>query len=259
VTLTGALRLDDYSDASTYLSPRVAAVWRIDDENILKAQYARAFRPPSFYELEYPGATQHVIDAGEVDTYEVGYILRKPRWKARLILFQSDLSDPIIFDDPADGFVNSADVRLRGFEIEYEHRLTGGFRIDANLSYVNSISRDGDRALPGGTDLLGNFALLWRPAEPWTAALQLCYVDERKRRAGDHRPPVDAYTTADLTLSYGSAYRAGPYAHVGVKNVTDADVRYPDQAASFGGVDLPYLDDYPRPGRRWWLSVGYAF
>ena len=259
VTLTGAVRLDDYSDAGTYLSPRVAAVWRIDDGNILKAQYARAFRPPSFYELEYPGATQVTIDAGEVATYEVGYILRKPRWKARLILFQSHLTGPIVFDDSADGFVNSADARLRGVELEYEHRLAGGFRVDANLSYVNSISRDGDRALPGGADLLGNLALLWRPVEPWTAALQLCYVDERERRAGDPRRPVDAYTTADVTLSYGSASRAGLYAHLGVKNVVDAEVRYPDQAASFGGVELPYLDDYPRPGRRWWLSVGYAF
>ncbi|MCF7978128.1 MAG: TonB-dependent receptor, partial [Chromatiaceae bacterium] len=79
------------------------------------------------------------------------------------------------------------------------------------------------------------------------------------RRVGDERAPLDAYTTADLTLGYSSASVSGLYAHLGVKNLTDADVRYPEQYASFAGVPLTYVDDYPRPGRRWWLSVGYAF
>ncbi|MBK1706198.1 TonB-dependent receptor [Halochromatium glycolicum] len=257
VTLTGALRLDDYSDASTYLSPRLAAVWRMNSGHILKLQYARAFRPPTFYELEYP--SEGSIDAAEIATYELGYIIRRPFWRARLILFQSDLTEPIVFSDEANGYINNADARLRGVELEYEYRFAADLRVDANLSYVDSVNRGTDRRLPGGTDLLGNLALLWRPVEPWTAALQLRYVGERERRVGDPRAPVDAYTTADLTLSYGSASRRGLYTHLGVKNLGDADVRYPDQAASLGGVELPYLDDYPRPGRRWWLSVGYAF
>lgn len=258
VTLTGALRLDDYSDLSSYLSPRLAAVWRIDNENILKLQYARAFRPPTFYELEYP-ANGEQLDAGEITTYELGYILRKPTWKGRLILFRSDLTNPIIFGDSESGYINSADARLRGIELEYEHRFGDDLRIDANLSYVDSLDRGNGRALPGGTDLLGNLALLWRPVEPWTAALQVQYVGERERRFDDNRSPVEAYATADLTLSYSSASAPGLYAHLGVKNLTDTDVRYPDQLTSLGGVSLPYLDDYPRPGRRWWLSVGYAF
>ncbi|NEX16122.1 MAG: TonB-dependent receptor [Halochromatium sp.] len=258
VTLTGALRLDDYSDIGSYVSPRLAAVWRIDSENILKLQYAQAFRPPTFYELEYP-ADGKMLNTAEIATYELGYILRKPSWKGRLILFHSDLSDPIIFGDSENGYINSADARLRGVELEYEQRLNAYLRVDANLSYVDSLDRGSGQALPGGTDLLGNLALLWRPREPWTAALQLSYVGARERRVGDERSALDAYTTADLTLSYGSASGAGFYAHLGVKNLTDADVRYPDQLAALGGVALPYLDDYPRPGRRWWLSVGYAF
>ena len=57
---------------------------------------------------------------------------------------------------------------------------------------------------------------------------------------------------------YGSA-SDGVYAHLGVKNLTNADICYPEQEASFAGMPLSYLEDYPRPGRRWWLSVGYAF
>ncbi|MFB1489599.1 MULTISPECIES: TonB-dependent receptor plug domain-containing protein [unclassified Thiocapsa] len=255
-TVTAALRLDDYSDLGAFLTPRLAAVWRIDEANILKLQYAQAFRPPTFYEREYPG--RESIDAGHIATYELGYILKQPRWEGRLILFQSDLVDPIVFGDDDDGFINSADVRLRGVELEYEVRLGARVKIDANFSYVDTVSRDADRPLPGGTDLLANLAVLWRPVDAWTAALQLRYVGDRSRPESDPRDSVSGYAMADLTLSY---QRTGPgvFAHLGVKNLTDEDVRYPDLPTGFGGVDLPYPDGYPRPGRRWWLSVGYRF
>jgi iron complex outermembrane receptor protein len=256
VTVTAALRLDDYSDLGAFLTPRLAAVWRIDEANILKLQYARAFRPPTFYEREYPG--RESIGAGEIATYEMGYILKQPRWEGRLILFQSDLADPIVFGDDDDGFINSADARLRGVELEYEVRLGPRVKVDANLSYVDTVSRGTDRPLPGGTDTLANLAVLWRPLDPWTAALQLRYVGDRSRPESDPRDSVSGYAMADLTLSY---QRRGPgfFAHLGVKNLTDEDVRYPDLPTSFGGVDLPYPDGYLRPGRRWWLSVGYRF
>ncbi|NCA69313.1 MAG: TonB-dependent receptor [Sphingobacteriia bacterium] len=256
VTLTGALRYDDYSDVGSHVSPRLAAVWRIDDENILKLQYARAFRPPTFYELQYPG--KGPVDAAEIDTYELGYILKKPRWETRLILFQSNLTDPIIFANRDSGYVNSDDARLRGVELEYTQRLLGTLKLDANLSFVDSLDRSTDRPLAGGTDLLANLALLWRPLEAWTAALQLRHVGARERRPLDARPALDGYTTADLTLSYARSAR-GLFARFGVKNLTDADVRYPDQEATRGGIPWPYPDDYPRPGRRWWMSIGYAF
>ncbi|WP_276570554.1 TonB-dependent receptor plug domain-containing protein [Halochromatium salexigens] len=259
LNLTAALRFDEYSDVGMHLSPRLAAVWPINDEHILKLQYARAFRPPTFYELTYPGEGTDEVRAGEIATYEFGYILKKPRWEGRLILFQSDLSDSIVFGYDEEGYINSADVRLRGIEVEYTQRLLPALKLDANLSYVESVDLGLDQQpLPGGTDLLGNLALLWQPIHAWTAALQLRYVGERARRPSDTRSPVDAYTLADLTLSYATSDR-GLFAHIGVKNLTDADVRFPEQPSGLGGVDLVYRKDYPRPGRRWWLSIGYAF
>lgn len=207
--------------------------------------------PPTFYEQAYPGRDS--IGAGEIATYELGYILKQPRWEGRLILFQSDLTDPIVFGEDDDGFINNADARLRGVELEYRIRLGTRVKIDANLSYVDAVSRGTDASLPGGTDIPGNLALLWRPVESWTAAIQLRYVGDRSRPEFDPRPSLSGYATADLTLSY---QRPGPcfFAHLGVKNLTDEDVRHPDLPTGYGGIDLLYADGYPRPGRRWWLS-----
>ncbi|NKN31871.1 TonB-dependent receptor plug domain-containing protein [Marichromatium bheemlicum] len=257
VMLTATLRYDDYSDVGGLFSPRLAAVWRIDASNILKLQYARAFRPPTFYELDYARSPR--LRAGEIASYEFGYIFKRPSWETRLILFHSDLTRPIQFDDrDLDGFINGPDAVLQGVELEYQHRFGAHFKVDANLSLVNARRRDGDEPLAGGADLLANLALLWRPRERWTAALQLRHVGARHRAEHDPRDAIDASTQIDLTLSYRQVGR-GPFVHLGVKNLADAEVWYPDQLTSYDGIGLVYPDGYPTPGRRWWLSLGYTF
>ncbi|WP_280818793.1 TonB-dependent receptor plug domain-containing protein [Thiorhodococcus minor] len=257
VTLTGTLRYDDYSDAGDMLSPRLAAVWRMDHEHVLKAQYARAFRPPTFYELEY--ALDASLDPSEIATYELGYIFTRPSWALRLTLFQSDLDSPISFDEVSlGGYINAEDARLRGVELEYEHRLGAQLKIEANLSYVDATRRESKTHLSGGADLLGNLALLWQPRERWLGALQLRYVGERYRVDSDERSNLSDYTLIDLTLTYrGRA--SGLYGSAGIKNLFGQEVRYLAQRTEFGGVDLVYPQDYLRPGRRWWLTLGYRF
>ncbi len=257
VTLTATLRYDDYDDLGAFASPRAAAVWRIDEANILKFQFAQAFRPPTFYEQSYPGPGS--IDASEITTYEAGYILKRPAWETRLTVFHSDLTQPIVFDElDAGGFTNGPDARLDGVELEYQHRFGPHLKVDANLSYVDARREATGEALPGGTSWLGNLALLWKATDRWTAALQLRYVGERYREEADAREPLDAYTTADLTLNWRAPGR-GFDVHVGVKNLANSDTRYVNQFQSYGGVELLYPNDYPRPGRQLWLSVGYTF
>jgi len=253
LTLTATLRYDDYSDFGGLLSPRLAAVWRLQSDQVLKLQYARAFRPPTFYELAYsiPGD----MEVAEIATWELGYILTRPSWEGRVILFHSDLIKPVFFDkDKHPAFTNGSDVRLRGLEIEYQHRLSPRLKLDANLSLVNAERRPSGEALPGGADVLGNLGLLWRPVNDWTLALQMRHVGERIRAPDDSRDSVPASTRFDLTLSHKSMGR-GPSLFLGVKNLTDAEVRYPDQLTSYDGVDLLYFDGYPMPGRQWWLSL----
>jgi iron complex outermembrane receptor protein len=257
LTLTATLRYDDYDDVGGYLSPRAAAVWRIDEQNILKLQYAQAFRPPTFYELSYAGAGS--IDVAEIATLELGYILKRPTWTARTILFHSDLKGPILLDElGTGGFTNGPDVELKGVELEYTQRFGRRVKVDANLSYVDATNQATGDAVPGGASLLGNLALMWQPVPNWTTAVQLRYVGERSRESNDVRPSLDPYTLVDLTLNWSSP-GTGPELHLGVKNLGNSDVRYADQFQSFNGMELPYPQSYPRPGRQLWFSVGYRF
>lgn len=258
LTLTATLRYDRYSDAGTLLSPRAAAVWRPSDSQVVKVQYARAFRPPTFYELSSAYARGDTIDPARISTWELGYLFKQPRWEARLILFHSELMQPVLFDGGKQGYANGPDVRLRGLELEYQHRLSAHLKLDANLSLVDAEQQASGEPLAGGAEVLANLALLWRPRENLTLGLQVRHTGERVRYADDPREPIAASTQCDLSLSYRLAAR-GINVSLGVKNLTDADVRYPDQITGYDDVDLLYPDGYPAAGRRWWLSVGMDF
>ena len=256
LTLTGSVRYDEYQDVGGLFSPRLAAVWRLSPARTVKLQYARAFRPPTFYESAYAVPEAKMV-ASAIETFELGYILRQAQWETRWLLFHSTVEQPLGFDWEREGYANREDVRLRGVEVEHRQRLGPQLRLDANLSYVAARDEQGER-LAGGAEWLGNLAVLWRPREPWTAALQLRHVGTRARPPEDPPPPVAAYTTLDFTLTR-RPLGAGFLVRLGIKNLTDADVRDPELPTSFGGIPLSYEDDYPRPGRRFWLSVGYAF
>ncbi|MCU7879500.1 MAG: TonB-dependent receptor [Candidatus Thiodiazotropha sp. (ex Lucinoma aequizonata)] len=257
LTLTGTLRHDDYGDVDNSFSPRLATVWCIEPDRILKFQLARAFRPPTFFELQNPG--QNKVETSAINTVELGYIVKKPNWRGSLILFHSDLEDPIIFDElNFKGYINEQDAKLQGFEFEYLQRIGNHLKIDTNLSYVNARFRSTGNKLPGGAKWLANLELFWKPVVDWTSSIQLHYVGERHRSNFDSRSHLAASTSLDFTVSYLSS-TPGLQLYLGVKNLTNEDIRYPQQLTTdfSGDPFLPYPDDYPRPGRRWWLSLSY--
>ncbi|ODB87251.1 TonB-dependent receptor [Candidatus Thiodiazotropha endoloripes] len=256
-TLTATLRYDDYSDLDNPTSPRLAGVWRVSPDNIIKLQYARSFRPPTFYELQNPGKGKVSLSA--INSTEIAYIIKKNDWRSNFILFQSDLIDPIVFDEiNFGGYINAENARLKGFEFEYQQRFGNNLKLDGNLSFVDAHFKDSGEDLPGGAEWLANLGIIWKPIENWSTSLQISYVGERSRANLDSRSSLSATTQYDLTIGhYGSI--AGLKFLFGIKNLTDETVRYPQQLTTNfeGDAFLPYPDDYHRPGRRWWLSLNY--
>ncbi|MES9863973.1 MAG: TonB-dependent receptor [Candidatus Thiodiazotropha sp. LLP2] len=259
LTLTGTLRYDDYSDLDSPISPRLASVWRLSPDKILKFQFSRSFRPPTFYELQNPG--QGHLELSAINSTEIGYIIKKSSWRGSFILFHSDLRNPILFDElNYAGYINGEDARLQGLEFEYQHRLSNNVKLDGNLSYVDAHFKESGEHLPGGAKWLANLGLIWKPLQDLSTAIQISYVGERHRSNLDSRNNLPATTVIDFTVGHHDLI-PGLQFHAGVKNLADEDVRYPQLLTTdfAGEAFLPYPNDYPRPGRRWWLSLNYDF
>lgn len=248
--LTAGLRYDDYDDIGSRTTPRLAGVWHLTDRHIFKAQYARAFRPPTFYELSTTSTSS------TVETSELGYIYNGINAKARATLFHSDLEDTINFDNVA-GYSNT-DVNVQGLELELEQRLGSRLKWAANLAYVDTEEISSQAQVPFSSNLLVNIGLIAQVNNKMDMALQYRGVKGYNRESGDPRPDMDDQHVFDLTANMVSAGKNKLSYRLGVKNMFDEDVRLPAPVILPGPL-YTYKDDLPRAGRTWWAQISYAY
>ena len=264
LTTTAGLRFDTYSDVGNAISPRVAAVYKLKEHHIIKAQYARAFRPPTFLETSTRNnpvvSGNPNIESEHIATYEVGYIFNDEISRFRATVFNADLHDLIVADPIAKTYVNQGEVHTSGTELEYTRNFGRKIKVDANASYFRPRNVVTNQAIANVATSTANLELLYRFTHTYNISAQLRYVGKRKRESSDPRKDLKAFSTIDLTFTAGDLAKSGLTARAGVTNLLDTKIVYPSPVVTFAGSTLPaYQGDYPRPGREFWLQVDYRF
>ena len=255
ITITAGLRYDNYDDIGNSLTPRLALIWDLNEYHIVKAQYARAFRPPSFLEMNIrnnPSVTGNSsIDPTTIDSYELSYIYHQSGTTSRATLFYSSLEDLIVVESST--YINSGGAVLQGLELELEQKLSSLVKIDLNLSYSDTKDKDTSSQIAGAANWLANGGIFYEPRQDVNFHLQYCFVGQRNRRASDQRDNLAAYQTVDLTANIFNLFGSGITTRAGLANIFAEDVRYASPSAA------AYPEDLPRPGRTWWLQLSYEF
>jgi len=253
-TITLGLRYDHYDDVGNSVTPRLAGVWRLDSNNILKAQYASAFRPPTFLELYSKNNPiingNEDIDAQTSDNYELVYIYRRSNQVYHVTLFRSVLKDVIVLESGV--YSNSGGAHLAGIELEAKYEIFRDLKLDANVSYTETEDRDTGDPVPNVSDWLINIGLLHEPVKDLVFGIQFYCVCDYARASSDSRPALERQQTFDVTASSLNTGQKGLTIRAGVKNLFDKEIKFP----SLPGT---YPDDYPRPGRSWWVELSQDF
>lgn len=250
ISLTLGMRFDHYDDVGSLMTPRIAAVYRLGEHHVVKAQYSEGFRAPTFWELYKTGTADESLDFEVMDTTELSYIYRRPNAVGRVTLYYSDIEDGI-FQESGGGFGNNVDIVSKGAELEWEQKIGEMLRWQANLSYNDTWdgrSAAGGHESPGIAAWLGNLALFVQPAAKLMLAGRLLHVGDRY--AADGR--VAGYDTVDLSVSRRDLWIAGLTLRFGVKNVFDDSIVYLTQRP-----DSLTEDEFR--GRTWWLQLSYDF
>ncbi|MBK5970396.1 hypothetical protein CCR91_16960 [Thiorhodovibrio winogradskyi] len=253
--LTLGARYDHYSDVSGSFSPRFAGVWRINDRHVVKAQFAGAFFPPTLLQRYYvplPPTEQETPDQPQrVHTAEIGYIFRKPNTVARLTLYYSKLFD-IIVTTP-EGIFNRGKERLKGVELEWEQRFWRDFKLNANLSYADTLNEETGGPVPGAAKWLGNLGVFYNPRKDVLLAGRWRYVGDRARDPLDSRTdPLGAYNDLSLTLSWFDVGVNGLTVRAGATNLLNESIRSPAPMDTYE-YDYPLLE-----GRALWIQFAYT-
>lgn len=260
LALTAGVRHDRYSDFGDTTNPRVALVWDAALDLTAKLLYGRAFRAPSFNE-QYginPVANGNPNLRPElINTLEAAF-----SWQARrdlhvnLNVFKYAMKDiiravPNAIAGTGATYNNVGSQDGTGMELELVWDPVRNVRVSGNYAYQRSI--DGATGQDAGYAPRHQVYTRadWRFASGWSLSPQVNWVADRKRTAGDARPPVRDYTSVDLTLRTNRGKDQWDFA-ASVRNLFAADIREPSLAP---GLAIP--GDLPMAPRAIYLQAVY--
>jgi len=254
-TLQVGAKLEDYSDVDPQFSPRIALVYRYDEENVFKAMYSHAYREPSFRE-QYTKSTNVFykpnVNLGVelVDAYELAYI-RKLAGQSdfKVNLFYLENQDQIQADLGRDLFENQGTNAIYGTEWEYRSVIGKIDQIVLNYSYVEG-SNIGDE-LANTASHMAMAYYIHQLNENWSVSGLYKYVGAKQRIEIDHRDNLIGYSTVDFASQYVSREN-GLTVTVGIKNLFDESVVMPAPVGT-------YDEDFQQDGRSVFVRLKKVF
>ena len=260
-TLTAGVRHDHYDDFGGTTNPRVALVLDAALDLTLKLLHGRAFRAPAFAEMRgiNPVANGNPALQPETIATTEAAVIWQPTARAQvgLNVFHQRLDKviqavPDLAPAPGATYRNAGRQHGHGFELEASWEASRELRLSGHHSFqrMRDLAADADAGYAPRRDT--HLRADWRFDTGGLASMQLNRIGGRARAAGDPRPAVADYTTADLALR-SAPRRSGWSAALVLRNVFDADVREPSLAPGLIPGDLPQA---PRAG---YLEVRYGF
>lgn len=259
LTLVGGVRYDEYSTFGSDINPRLALIYDLAENTVLKLLYGTAFRAPNAYELYYHDGnyTQKAsgdLDAESITTYEA--ILERQlnrTFRATVGGFHYAMEDLISqYTDPADGllvFRNLDEAEATGLELALYGRWDSG--LQSRISYSRVQAEDGatGATLVNSPKHLAKLNLI-APLVPQRlfAGVEVLYDSKSKTLGGHH---TDDVVLTNLTLTYTNASRRMEIA-ASVYNLFDVEYAHP-------GFGEHAQDEIEQDGRTFRVGLTYRF
>ncbi len=130
-------------------------------------------------------------------------------------------------------------------------------KLYGNISYIDREKIENDEGQEVyGSNWLANAGVILTPKKDISLNLHYLHVGKRDRQENDPRDSLKGYNDVNLTASINNLGTKNLTIRSGIKNIFNDDIRYP---APYRGGVLNYVEDFPRPGRQYWLSIAYKF
>ncbi len=252
-------RYDHYSDFGGILNPRGGIVWEFVEDHYLKLLYGRGFRAPTFgelYNINNPIVIGNPnVDPETVETYEVSLDAKiTPNMGSRVSVFHNTIEDLI-------GIYNfqhanlSGKTKTSGLELELKTFYAKDSYIGANYTYQRTEDADSEE-LPDVPEHKGNILVNHRLTEKFNLVGHIVFKGKSNRSAGDIRDDVAGFAIVNVAL-LGKDLIKGLEVQASVRNLFDK--RCFDPSPAPGATDYPYMSDYQRPERSYFLEIVYRF
>ena len=174
----------DPSEKWDEFTPKVGVRYRIDEDAMLYATYAKGYRSGGFNgRVDELASATIPYDPETVDNYELGF---KTEWMDQRVRFNGaifymdykDKQEEIGLPSEGDtgqriSVFNAADATMQGVELEVQAIVTEGLGLRANLGYLDS--EYDEFTFFDGFQTVDNSGLDFRRAPEWTGSIDATY------------------------------------------------------------------------------------
>jgi iron complex outermembrane receptor protein len=253
-----SLTLDHRNGLATQIDPRLAAVYTIDPNNLLKFSISSAHRNPSWQEMFTLNNSARWgnpdLRPETVMAYETQYIHKfETEHTLSLNLFRLDNNDQIYlqYNAPAKRYeyVNGSKSLIQGFEAEWRKRYDD---TSFYTAYTHIWAEDGNGVtLPNAPADTARGFITQILDENWYASLAGRWQSATPREVGDSRADMKSIGIADTSIGY-KLPKLHSEIQFSLKNIFNETELYPSPKGT-------YNDDYPAVGRTCLVTVRGTF
>jgi outer membrane receptor for ferrienterochelin and colicins len=229
-------RYDDHQKYGSNFSPKLAYLYRINDNLNFVFNGSESFRAPSFIELYGSGGNPD-LDVEQSRSLDIGLKYNKNNCKREIFFFKRDITDMIAYNGQ---FMtdNIESVSINGVEI-ITSRQVNNWNFDFNYTYLDAENENSkQRLLNMPYHKLG--LNLGYKINDYKISLNNNYTGETEDYGGVN---VDSYFISDLKLS--KSIFENSKLSVEINNLFDKDYEV--------------VDGYPMPGRNFMVNLGTKF
>lgn len=209
-TLNAGLRYDQYNLFGGTVNPRIAAIYKLRSDTVLKALYSTAFRAPNVFELFYFDPN-NIKPAGHLNperirTYEaIAEYSPLRQWQLLLDGFHYEVDGLIdLVEDPSDGLLvyrNTGQATAWGVELQSDYIWENGVRVRTGYTWVHATNPETGKVLVNspGSLVKANITI---PVldDALRFGINGQYTSARTTLAGN---TTSGYAIIDLTLTTG--------------------------------------------------------
>ncbi len=253
-----SLTLDHRNGLATQIDPRLAAVYTLDPNNLLKFSISRAHRNPSWQEMftlnNRARWGSHDLHPETVMAYETQYIHKfETEHTLSFNLFRLDNKDQIYlqYNTPETRYeyINGSKSLIQGFETEWRKRYDD---TSFYAAYTHIWAEDGNGVtLPNAPSDTARGFITQTLNETWYASLAGRWQSATPREIGDVRADMKSIGIVDTSIGY-KLPRFHSEVQLTLKNMFNETELYPSPKGTFN-------DDYPATGRTYLVTVRGTF
>lgn len=264
-TMVSNIRYDKVTDIDeSTITPRLALIHELNEKNILKAQYSKAFMTPLFFAL-YPASGVSFMNGDKnlkidkSNNYELAHIYKNLDYSLKTTLYYTDMYRVNTLKQVGNTKIQANNsIQMSGIEVELEKNFST-LNIKSNFSYnyyskvkyIDEAEYNKElRVLP---DFMANLIITKKLNSNLSTTLWYNYIAKQKQYNSDSNK-VDDLHLVNLSLTYlSSSFKKNLSLTLSANDIFD------EQVADISANNTFKSDEYIRVKRNFLLQLAYKF